>query len=130
MKIKLDENLPVALASLLAGLGHDAHTTQEEGLSGKSDDWVWGAAQAESRFLITQDMDFSDPRRIIPGSHHGLLLVRLRSPSRKLLLDRVINLFETEDVSQWEGCFVVASGHKVRVQRPPRGPQGSSSTAL
>jgi hypothetical protein len=36
-----------------------------------------GRAQRAGRFLVTQDLDFSDVRRFEPGSHHGLLLVRL-----------------------------------------------------
>jgi predicted nuclease of predicted toxin-antitoxin system len=82
MKIKLDENLPVRLANLLTSLEHDVHTTHEEGLDGRDDLEIWEAAQKESRFLITQDLDFSDTRRFAPGSHHGILLLRLHSPSR------------------------------------------------
>lgn len=59
MKIKLDENMPVSLAEQLRKLGHDVHTVPEEALSGQSDPNIWRAAQAEQRFLITQDLDFS-----------------------------------------------------------------------
>jgi Domain of unknown function (DUF5615) len=58
MKIKLDENLPLGLAVVLKSLGHNVHTTAEEGLAGKPDADVWAAAQREERFLITQDLDF------------------------------------------------------------------------
>ena len=34
MKIKLDENLPFRLATLLKDLGHDTHTVNEERLIG------------------------------------------------------------------------------------------------
>jgi predicted nuclease of predicted toxin-antitoxin system len=88
MKIKLDENLPLHLAAALGSLGHDVHTTSSEGLTGRADLDIWGAAQAESRFLITQDLDFSDIRRFTPGSHASILLVRLPSPSRQSLIAR------------------------------------------
>ncbi|HJX84332.1 MAG TPA: DUF5615 family PIN-like protein [Candidatus Angelobacter sp.] len=51
MKIKLDENLPVRLASLLSELEHDVHTTQEEGLTGSPGPQIWAAAQRDSGFL-------------------------------------------------------------------------------
>jgi predicted nuclease of predicted toxin-antitoxin system len=121
MKIKLDENLPFSLATVLDELGHDVHTTREEGLSGHADREIWRSAQNESRFLITQDMDFSDSRRFAPGSHCGILLVRLRSPSRKALIERVTVLFQTENVNRWERCFVVASERKLRIVKPPGG---------
>jgi predicted nuclease of predicted toxin-antitoxin system len=44
MKIKLDENLPNSLASLLHDLGHDVHTTSHEGLNGRPDQEIWGAS--------------------------------------------------------------------------------------
>jgi hypothetical protein len=37
MKIKLDENLTVAIVPVLKKLGHDVQTTIEEGLKGKLD---------------------------------------------------------------------------------------------
>ena len=117
MKIKLDENLPVRLATLLKGLGHDVHTVHQESLIGGSDKLIWEAAQNESRFLITQDLDFSDSRKFAAGSHHGILLVRLRSPSRRDLLERIGELFRGENVVQWAGCFVVATETKIRVVR-------------
>jgi predicted nuclease of predicted toxin-antitoxin system len=119
MKIKLDENLPVGLAFLLQDLGHDVHTTREEGLSGHADSDIWQTAQEESRFLITQDMDFSDSRKFAPGSHCGILLVRLRTPDRSSLIDRVSTLFENENIADWNRCFVVATERKLRVVKPP-----------
>jgi predicted nuclease of predicted toxin-antitoxin system len=76
MKVKLDENLPSGLALALRARGHDVDTVADEGLKGRDDATIWQAAQAEGRFLITQDLDFSDVRRFSPGTHAGLLLVR------------------------------------------------------
>jgi predicted nuclease of predicted toxin-antitoxin system len=119
MRIKLDENLPAHPATILANLRHDVHTIAEENLSGKSDREVWEAAQQETRFLITQDLDFSDIRRFAPGTHCGILLVRFHSPARQSLIMRVAEVFQQEDVSHWTGCFAVATERKIRVLRPP-----------
>jgi predicted nuclease of predicted toxin-antitoxin system len=88
MKIKLDENLPHQLAAALKDLGHEVDTVHEEQLVGCRDFEIWRAAQDDSRFLITQDLDFADTRQFVPGSHHGILLVRLSSPSRANLIER------------------------------------------
>jgi predicted nuclease of predicted toxin-antitoxin system len=119
MKIKLDENLPQSLEASLARLGHDVHTTLSEGLAGRKDEEIWAAVQAEFRFLITQDLDFSDIRRFAPGTHAGILLVRLHSPSRQNLIARVIDIVGRENVDQWQGCFVIATENKTRVVQPP-----------
>jgi predicted nuclease of predicted toxin-antitoxin system len=117
MKIKLDENLPARLAAVLENLGHDVDTIADENLSGKSDGEVWDATQQETRFLITQDLDFSDVRRFAPGTHCGILLVRLHSPDRQSLILRVAEIFKDKDASDWEGCFVVATERKTRIIR-------------
>jgi predicted nuclease of predicted toxin-antitoxin system len=117
VKIKLDENLPERLVPVLQSLGHDVDTVRAEHLAGQDDSAVWEAAQAAGRFLIAQDLDFSDARRYAPGTHPGLLLVRLAQPGRTALLSRVAMLFETEAVEEWRGCLVVATDHKVRIKR-------------
>ena len=117
MKIKLDENLPARLVAILNKLGHQTDTVISENLSGENDDKVWLAAQNAGRFLITQDLDFSDIRQFTPGTHHGILLIRLREPGRQALLHRVEQLFTTENVEDWHKCFVVASDHKIRIRR-------------
>lgn len=118
MRIKLDENLPEDLAARLEVLGHDVDTARGEGLAGAADPEIWSEAQGQRRFLITQDLDFSDFRRFIPGTHYGLLLLRLRSPSRRSLMERVVTIFQQEGVESWSRCFVVATSHKIRVRRP------------
>lgn len=119
MKIKLDENLPLQIAAGLAAFGHDVHTVYEENLAGSKDPKIWAAAQSEQRLLLTQDLDFADMRQFVPGTHHGILLMRLQSPSRSNLIHRVLELFRTEDVVSWTGCFVVATERKVRIRRRP-----------
>jgi predicted nuclease of predicted toxin-antitoxin system len=118
VKIKLDENLPYRLVGALTDLGHDTDTVFLEQLTGRDDGAVWKAAQSGGRFLITQDLDFSDIRIYAPGTHHGVLLLRLVQPGREALFERVSTLFRTEDVESWNGCVVTASERKVRVRRP------------
>jgi len=118
MKIKLDENLPLRLALRLKEFGHDVRTVHDEQLVGHADEDIWHATQEESRFLITQDLDFSDSRAFAPGTHHGILVVRLRAPNRRNLIERVTELFRTEAAQGWEHCFVIATEHKIRVTKP------------
>ena len=118
MRVKLDENLPQGLATALKDWGHDVHTLHDELLLGHPDQAIWEAAQKESRFLITQDLDFSDLRHFAPGSHYGILLIRLRSPNRRDLIERIGELFRRENADEWAGCFIVATERKVRVLKP------------
>lgn len=121
MKIKLDENLPGTLVRTLSAIGHEVDTVAEEGLSGRDDTTVWQAAQVAGRFFVTQDLDFSDMRQFQPGTHAGLLLVRLAKPGRLALTKHVTQVFSSSgDVDCWHGCFIVATDVKLRVHRPSK----------
>ncbi|MGH8527230.1 MAG: DUF5615 family PIN-like protein [Gammaproteobacteria bacterium] len=118
MKVKLDENLPTRLVDALEKRGHEVDTVATEGLAGKLDVHVWASACREGRFFITQDLDFSDIRRFRPGTHPGLLLVRLREPGANALLERISAAIQTHGLESWSGCFVVLTDHKLRVKFP------------
>jgi predicted nuclease of predicted toxin-antitoxin system len=118
MKVKLDENVSVLAVAPLRALGHDVDSVVEERLCGADDGTVWAAAQREARLLVTLDLDFSDIRKFTPGTHHGLILLRLRDPSRRAIEERVLALFRGGTADSWGRCFVVASDHRVRVLRP------------
>jgi predicted nuclease of predicted toxin-antitoxin system len=117
VRIKLDENVPARAAERLRTLGHDVDTVITEGLAGRPDPDVWRAAQAAERFLVTQDLDFSDIRRFAPGTHHGILLVRVPDDAQWRLTDFLIGWFGSPECEGWIRCFVVATPNKVRVLR-------------
>jgi predicted nuclease of predicted toxin-antitoxin system len=118
MKIKLDENLPTRLGYFLASQNHQVDTVADEGLTGKPDADVWEAAQREGRFLITQDLDFSDIRLFQPGTHNGLLLVRLREPGANALLNLIERVLRENALDTWASCVVILTEHKLRIKRP------------
>ena len=118
MKLKLDENLPARAAVRLRLLEHEVDTVLDEGLGGRDDRAIWEAAQAEGRFFVTQDLDFSDVRRFAPGTHHGVMLVRIPEEEQPRLADYLATWFSTGDWASWAGAFVVATPHKLRVTRP------------
>jgi predicted nuclease of predicted toxin-antitoxin system len=118
MKIKLDENLPAELRDLLRLAGHDVHTVPSEQLAGRDDQTIFQAAAVEGRMLITQDLDFSDVRLFRPGTHPGVVLVRLHSPSRQSLIARVRQVLQTESFDSFAGCLVVISDNRLRIRHP------------
>jgi Uncharacterized protein conserved in bacteria len=118
MNLKLDENLPESLLQTLSVLGHDVDNVRTENIVGQTDQKIWKAAQDGGRFLITQDPDFSDIRKFAPGTHHGLMLVRLRVPGRLALAARIGAVFQTQEAPFWARCFVLLTDHKLRVHQP------------
>jgi predicted nuclease of predicted toxin-antitoxin system len=118
MKIKLDENITTELIPILSAQGHDVDTVVMEGLTGQPDRTIWAAAQQAGRLLITQDLDFADTRKFPPGTHPGLVLLRLSEPGRLAQIDYVSALLRQHNLDNWRGCHVVATSHKVRIKRP------------
>ncbi len=117
MKIKLDENLPDELVELFTSRGHDVHTVRDERLVGRDDQIVFEAAVKEGRALITQDLDFSDVRQFSPGTHPGIVLVRLQSPSRMRLIERFRQILDSDTIDGWTGSFGVVTDKKLRIRR-------------
>jgi predicted nuclease of predicted toxin-antitoxin system len=118
MKVKLDENLPDDLVKVLESQHHDVETVPSESLTGQPDPTIFAAAQNEQRILFTQDLDFSDIRQFKPGAHAGVVLIRLRHPSRHQLIERIRSVVQSQSIESWIGCFVVITDHKLRVRRP------------
>lgn len=77
MKFKLAENLPVSAASVLAAAGHDVDTVPGEHLAGRPDQDVVAASTAAQRVLISLDVGLGDIRAYPPGSHAGIVILRL-----------------------------------------------------
>ena len=119
MKVKLDENVPADLVAALEQLGHEVDTVPQEMLTGRADPVVQRAAQAESRFLVTQDKKFIDERNWLSNPGAGAMLVRIDNENRERLTSAVVNAFATEPVETWYGCIVVVTEARVRV-RPLR----------
>jgi predicted nuclease of predicted toxin-antitoxin system len=92
--MKLDENMPADLATLLIKGGHDVHGVVDESLTGSADSVIVQAARREERILMTFDTDFADIRRYPPGTHPGIVVFRLRD-QRWATLAEPVNENET-----------------------------------
>jgi predicted nuclease of predicted toxin-antitoxin system len=53
LKFKVDENLPMEIATLLAAAGHDAVSVLDQGLGGQPDTAIASVCQTEGRAILT-----------------------------------------------------------------------------
>ncbi len=101
MKFKLDENMPVEIATTLCQAGIDAITVLDEELSGATDDQLFEIVQTEQRILITLDLDFSDIRNFPPSDNPGIIVLRPKSQdlsSISTIINRLIPLLLHESL--------------------------------
>lgn len=116
--VKLDENLSIQLPAELLKAGVEAHTCQQEGLLGQSDEEVGKAAAAENRMLFTLDLDFADMRRHRPGRHPGIVLFRPRSMGPGAVSSFVLEFVRTTSLDDLAGCIAIVEPGRVRIRRP------------
>ena len=117
MKLKLDENLPLSAASSLRRRGHDVDTVVDEGLGGGHDDDVVAKATAESRLLITLDRGLGDVRRYPPGSHSGILVLRVEDQSAQSVVSRLEAVVDHHAIEALSGAVAVAQRGVLRIRQ-------------
>lgn len=118
MRIKLDENVTVTAREHLARLGHDVDAVIDEELGGRPEADVLAAAVASGRALVTFDLGFGDPRQYPPGSHRGIVLLRLRDQQPGNVVSVLQRLAEHHDLDSLVGCVVVVTEALVRIRWP------------
>lgn len=115
----VDESLPRIVTRELPAAGHDATDVRDVGLRGAPDDHVFARALSEQRIVISGDVDFANTLRFPPGSHVGIVVLRLPndwSPdarARRALLAIADVLPELA-----EGALAVVDPKRVRLLRP------------
>ena len=99
MNFKVDENLPVEVADLLRGAGHDAATVLEQNLGGAADNQLAIVCHQEERAIVTLDLDFADIRTYPPEQFSGIVVLRLRQhdkPHVVQIMQKFVQAVETE----------------------------------
>lgn len=119
MRLKLDENLSVKLKGRLFAMGHDTHTTADEGLLSRPDTEAAAAAAAEDRMLFTLDVGFADLRRHPPGNHPGIVLFRPRQLGPASVSALVESFASRADLANLAGAIVVVDAEGIRIRRRP-----------
>src|SRR5215203_5196751 len=76
MRFKLDENLDPSFAGPLESAGHDVASVRGQSLGGRSDELIRAVCVAESRTLVTLDLDFSNPVRFPVAGTAGIIILR------------------------------------------------------
>lgn len=118
MKIKLDENLPRAAAGqVLRNAGHDVDTVADEKLTGAPDTQVVAAAAQAGRLLISLDRGLGDVRTHPPGSHAGILILRVADQSAAQVADALSKVVATHDLGVLAGAVSIAQSGILRIRR-------------
>jgi len=116
VRSKLDENLPVELAALFCGAGHDAATVLEQDLGGARDAELASLCILAHRAIATLDLNFSDIRTYEPAAHAGLIVFRLQSQARDHVLTIAERLMAMLSEATPEGQFWIVDESRIRIR--------------
>lgn len=117
---QLDENLPDSVVAMLGRVGHDVDTARAEGLRGAKDPALLAGATADGRLLLTLDRGLGDIRAYPPGTHGGVLVIRLEHHSPHAIRQAAERIGATVDLADLQGCIAVWRDGELRVRRSQR----------
>jgi predicted nuclease of predicted toxin-antitoxin system len=118
--VKLDENVPDSVATILRAAGHDVVFAREEQLAGVPDHQVLTAAVGEGRVLVSGDRGFANIIQHPPAATAGIVVIRLRDqtlPQVRQVATTLGTLLATEPIT---GRLWVLDESRLRIW--PRGP--------
>lgn len=115
MKFFLDENLPWSLAKNITALGFQAEHVRMVGLRGAEDKEIAAYAKKHQAVLITKDKEFGSFLFYPPGSHYGLLLLRLPASFTSLKIKQaVVGFLQKVNPNELEHSIIVLEVGKYR----------------
>lgn len=116
----VEESLLRAVTRELQTAGHDVTDVRDVGLRGAPDENVFALACSEERILISGDVDFANTLRFPPGSHAGIVVLRLPnewSPAARA--NRALLALADVIPELAQGALVIADPKRVRLLRAP-----------
>lgn len=119
LKLLLDEDISPRVAVNLRHLGYDTIHLRDVGMKGSKDSQVIAYARDSGRCLVTLDADFADIRSYPPGSHYGIIRLRLKfAPSSAIITSLSSLLTRLIQIPMEKGVLVVSDGHRYRIRFP------------
>ena len=115
----VDEDMPRSTAKVLRQAGHEALDVRDVGLRGKSDAEVFAFAQSHGAVLVTADKGFANVLRFAPGTHAGVMVVRVPNelPTREVNRE-ILRTLDDLAGDSLVGLLIVVEVSRTRVRRP------------
>lgn len=116
-KFLLDENVPPAIGVFLQSLDFDVVHAKDSGMLGASDDQIMNLARQEERTLITFDKHFADLVLYPPGTHWGVIRMRIHPPLLSDVIQALDQFLKQFDMSTIQGTLIVLEKDGFRIRR-------------
>jgi predicted nuclease of predicted toxin-antitoxin system len=118
VQIKVDEDLPRAVADVVRAAGHDVSTVPEQGWTGWDDARIWEVMRSSGKILLTGDKGLADLRRLKSGKTDvGVVLFRLDPESWQGYRRLAGKLVASVDLADLLGAVAVVTETGIRIRR-------------
>jgi len=99
--------------------GHDALHLREQGLQRMPDEQVFAKAAAESRIILTFDLDFGEIVASTGNRHVSVVVFRVRDTRTDQVIVRLRDVLSASSEALLSGSIVVVEDQRYRVRRLP-----------
>ncbi|MGQ9625347.1 MAG: DUF5615 family PIN-like protein [Anaerolineae bacterium] len=103
--------------AFLKKLGLDAVDTRDLDLQRATDQEIMQVAIAQDRILITYNSGFGDERRFPPGTHPGIIRLRVHPQTDAILHPILEKVFRVFGQKQLTGALVIVDNRRIRIKR-------------
>lgn len=120
--VKLDENVPDLVGTILRDGGHDVALARDENLVGVEDERLLAVANDEGRAVISLDRGFANILRHPPEATAGIVVIRLHTQTLSLIRQAAGTLRQLLSQESVRGRLWVLDKARLRIW--PRGGPG------
>jgi predicted nuclease of predicted toxin-antitoxin system len=114
-----DMCMDVRVASWLNAQGHEAIHLRDEGLQRLPNGGIFEKAIAESRVIVTFDLDFGEIVALSKGRKTGVVLFRLRNTRTSFVIQRLADVVSECADALTRGAIVIVEDTRHRLREFP-----------
>jgi predicted nuclease of predicted toxin-antitoxin system len=118
--VKLDENIPDSIGTILREAGHDVAFARDEHLAGAPDNRLLAAAAGEGRAVVSFDRGFTNVIQHPPDTTPGIVVIRLHEQTLPRVRQVAVKLAALLTTERIQGRLWVLDESRLRIW--PRGP--------
>jgi len=117
MKLLLDQNIRSETLDFLRDLELDVTSTRELKIERLSDDEIMEIAKELNRIVVTFNSDFGDIRYFPPGSHPGVIRLKIEPQILEVVHPILKYLFKTVKHTDLENALTIVTESKIRIRK-------------
>jgi predicted nuclease of predicted toxin-antitoxin system len=117
VRFLVDESLPRAVTRALETAGHDVVDARDVGLRGATDAVIAARAVTEARLVVSGDTDFANALRFPPGTHPGIVVLRVPNDwNHALRAEHLVRALDDDVLDRAGGAIVIVEPDGVRIR--------------